>query len=241
MSKIFKYDTGKKFLFFTNYKVMNSNLVKILNENYTGIRVYTSIDRINEFEGYIKLAIVRNPYDRLLSLFFDKCREHPKTVRYRKDKIYLQKNQAQILSAYAELTGKEIEIVESEKDIALHSPLYQKFLENLVALESIDFPQFVDITALIFDLADRDAHFAPQSTIMTRNNFLVIDRYFKLENIKEGWEEICNILGAKLELRHGNRTNFEGPDKYKRFYSDKMKNKVCDFYRMDFENFRYMD
>jgi hypothetical protein len=242
MSKIFKNDLGKKFLFFTNYKVMNSYLTNILKTNFPGIVVYISIEKIHVFDGYIKLTIVRDPYDRLVSLFFDKCRKHPKDVRNLTNQIYLQTNQAQLLAAYAKIANKEIEIVEPGEEIEMNTTLYDKFLANLELLESISFPEFLEIVAFLFASPSMDAHFFPQSKIMMRNNELVVDRFYKLENIKESWDEICSLLGVNLDLTYGvNRTNYEGPDEYKRFYTDEMKKKVYDLYRIDFENFEYAE
>jgi len=240
MSKIFKNDTGTKFLFFTNYKVMNSNLVNILNENFPGIKVFTSIDKINEFEDYIKLVIVRNPYDRLLSLFFDKCREHPRKVRIRDNRIWLQNNQVQILNAAAHLFNKHTAIVRSEKEIDKRSSDYDQLLKNFSVLESLEFIDFVEITAYLFSQSSMDAHFHPQSWIMIRNGSMVIDHYYKLENIQQEWKEICALIGKQIVLNEGvNRTNFEGPDKYRKFYTDDMKKKVYDLYHADFVNFGY--
>jgi len=240
MSKIFKNDTGTRFLFFTNYKVMNSNLVNILNQNFPGIKVFMSIDKIHEFEGYNKLAIVRNPYDRLLSLFFDKCREHPRKVRNRDYRIWLQKNQVDILKAASVLFDKHTDLVEPEKEIPKPSTLYDQLLENFSVLESLEFADFVEITAYLFSLPSMDAHFYPQSRIMMKDGKLMLDVYFSLEKINEQWEQVCRLTGKELVLSEGvNRTNFEGPDKYKKFYTEDMKRKISQLYRADFENFEY--
>ena len=240
MSKIYKNDSGVKFLFFTNYKVMNSNLVNILKEAFPDIKIYISIDMLKEFDEYIKLAIVRNPYDRLLSLFLDKCREHPRKVRKQSRRIWLQDNQAQVLSAAAELYNKKTVIVDPDKEIDISTTTYNRFLDNLAVLESLEFIEFVEITSYLFSLPSMDAHFFPQSRIMTKDGSLVIDKYFKLENISESWDKICSIIGRQIVLAEGvNRTNFEGPDKYKRFYNDGLREKVYELYKEDFENFGY--
>lgn len=240
MSKIFKNDTGKRFLFFTNYKVMNSNLVNILNESFPGVKIFNCIDKIQEFNGYTKLAIVRNPYDRHLSLYFDKCREHPRKVRNRDNRIWLQNSQAQILVAAAHLFNKQSDIVDPSKEIEKNSSEYDQLLDNFEVLESLEFSDFVEITSYLFRQSSMDAHFHPQSWIMLKDGKLVIDHYFKLENINEEWKEICRLTGKELILVDGvNRTNFEGPEKYKRFYSEEMKKTVYNLYRTDFDNFNY--
>jgi hypothetical protein len=240
MSKIFQNDTGIKFLFFTNYKVMNSNLVGMLNQNFPGIKVYMSIDKIREFDGYNKLAIVRNPYDRVLSLFTDKCREHPRKVRSRDNRIWLQKNQVDILKAAAVLFDKHTELVEPEKEIPKPSPLYDQLLDNFEVLESLEFTDFVEITSYLFSLPTMDAHFFPQSWIMMKDGNLVLDEYFRLETINEEWAQVCRLAGKDMVLSDGvNRTNFEGPDKYKKYYNEDMRQVINRLYRIDFENFNY--
>jgi hypothetical protein len=242
MAKIYKNDTGVKFLFFTNYKVMNSNLAIILLKYFENIQYYTNISGVSTFlDHYLKLTVVRNPYDRLLSLYEDKCKYHPYKVKNRDTRIYLQNNQAQILRTYSELKNLNINIVEPEVEMKAHSPQYRLFLDNLSILESITFSNFVDISEYLFESPDMDAHFSPQSEIMTINNSMVVDYVFKLENIQLSWGKICKLVKADMELTHGvNRTNFEGPEKYKRFYTKELQKRVFHLYQSDFNYFEYL-
>ncbi len=242
MAKIFKNDAGRKFLFFTNYKVMYCNLGKILRRQFPGLKVLFSLGNVRDLDAYAKLAVVRNPYDRLVSLFFDKCREHPKRVRNRQDRVFLQTSQAQILKTGAAMTGAKTDVVEPGKEISLNSPEHEVFLANLAALESLGFPDFLRIVKALFTSPSMDAHFVPQSKIMTRENALVVDKVFKLETIKEAWGEICRFLDIQVELTEGmNRTNFEGPDKYKSFYTEEMKKEAYLLYKTDFDHFGYAE
>lgn len=240
MSKIYRNDEHVKFLFFTNYKVMNSNLANMLKYYFPGIHIYTSNKNLPDSNEYIRLAIVRNPYDRLLSLFYDKCRAHPFKIRNRDHKIFLQKNQAQIIKAYSELTGLDVRMVEAETEINRNSDVYHQLIKNLEVLESITFPEFVMITEHLFTKDNMDAHFAPQSDVMMRDHRLLVDHFFKLENIGESWSGICKLLSTNIVLSGGmNRTNFEGPEKYKRFYNEDLCIRVSRLYHKDFANFNY--
>lgn len=219
---------------------MNSNLANMLKYYFPDIHMYTSNQNLPDLNEYIRLAIVRNPYDRLLSLFYDKCRAHPFKVRNRDHKIFLQKNQAQIIKVYAEITGLHIAEVEAETEINRTLVEYHHFVKNLEVLESIAFPEFVTITEHLFTKDYMDAHFVPQSDIMMIDDRLLIDHYFKLENIKDTWNEICKLLSTNMVLSGGmNRTNFEGPDKYQRFYDENLKERVYRLYYRDFLNFNY--
>lgn len=242
MAKIYRNDSGAKFLFFTNYKVMNSNMAIILKKYFKDIHYYTSIKGIDKLlDDYLKLTIVRNPYDRLLSLYEDKCRVHPFNVRNRETRIFLQKNQAQILSAYSELTNQNIDIVKPEVEIEKHSHQYRLFLHNLSTLELISFSSFVEISEFLFDSPDMDAHFSPQSEIMTNDRKIVVDHVFKLESLQSSWGEICKLVGVEMQLTQGvNRTNYEGPEKYKRFYNKELKERVFRLYQSDFMHFEYL-
>ncbi len=242
MAKIYMNDSGTKFLFFTNYKVMNSNLAIILKKYFKDIRYYTNISNVNKaLDHYLKLTIVRNPYDRLLSLYEDKCRAHPFKVKNREARVYLQNSQAQILKAYSELTNLNIDIIEPGVELMKDSPQYKLFLKNLSVLESISFSSFVNISEHLFKSSDIDAHFSPQSDIMTINTNLVVDYIFRLETLQENWGKICNLVGVEMQLTHGvNRTNFEGPAKYKRFYNKEMKDRVFRLYQSDFLHFEYL-
>lgn len=240
MALIFKNDVGKRFLFFTNYKVMYSALRKMLTLNFPGILVYTNHQNIQDLDDYFKISIVRNPFDRLLSLFFDKCRFNPGDLRNKKQNIYLQVNQVQILKAFSALYDKHVNIVEPLTKHEDNTESFENILENMTVLESITFNEFVQITSYVSKLNNVDAHFIPQSKIMTRNGKLIIDKVFKIENINENWGQICDMLNKEIPLIYGaNRTNFEGPDKYQRFYDMDMKKLVFDLYQQDFENFGY--
>ncbi len=220
---------------------MNSNLANILQKHFPGITYYTSLSQIKcKTDEYVKIIIVRNPYDRLLSLFEDKCRVHPHKVRNRDKRVYLQNNQAQVLYAYAHLKKISIEVVQPEVEIMKNTEEYKLFLNNLFLLESISFIEFIDITEYLFSLSNMDQHFSPQSQIITIDGSMVIDHFFKLESINHSWSYICELIGTDIHLTHGvNRTNFEGPDKYQRFYNTRQKNRVYDLYRDDFIKFVY--
>jgi hypothetical protein len=152
----------------------------------------------------------------------------------------LQKRQAQILTAYAHLNGVEINLVDIEKEISKTSHDYQAFLKNLELLEKISFSELLLITAYLFDTSDMDAHFFPQSRIMSLDGKMIADNIFKLEKIDTEWKQICKLLSTNMLLSAGsNRTNFEGPDKYKRFYNTQLQQAVAHLYKVDFENFGY--
>jgi len=242
MSKIYINESGKKFMFFTNYKVMNSIAGKLLRENFPDIKVFITPEKILHFDNHLKIAIVRNPYDRLVSLYFDKCRINPEDLRKRKENLFLQVNQAQLLAAYCKKENLVMEISEPGKTVEIKDDSYRILLKNLEVLEALTFHEFIELVALLFSEPSMDAHFIPQSTIMTKNDTLLIDRYFKLEQIDETWSDICELLGKEIPLywgRGANQTNFEGPERYKRFYSNTLKETVYNLYKIDFDNFSY--
>jgi hypothetical protein len=54
------------------------------------------------------------------------------------------------------------------------------------------------------------------------------------------WDRICKFIGKPVMLQEGvNRTNFEGPEKFKKFYNEGMKRRVYELYQADFINFSY--
>lgn len=133
-----------------------------------------------------------------------------------------------------------IEIVEPLKKYEEDSELFHDVLENLKLLQSITFPEFIQITSFLLESGTADAHFIPPSRIMTNGDSVLVDCFFKMESIQEDWKKICDLLNKKMIIgANVNRTNYEGPDKYFRFYNTKMREIVVDKYRIDFVNFDY--
>lgn len=65
--------SSSKYLWFSVAKVANRSILHVL-ENNTDISIKGGhvLYRNARFEGYFKFALVRNPWDRLLSCYFDK-------------------------------------------------------------------------------------------------------------------------------------------------------------------------
>lgn len=133
-----------------------------------------------------------------------------------------------ILSAYNYLsTGGD----QSPNDMAYKINLFPHMSDNIE-----DFHFFVK--NMLDNLSNRQVHLLPMTFfIVGKNNEILIDSYFKLEEINEIWGEMQKILNIKDKLIKTNPSKTI-KDKTK-WLTPEIKNIIYNIYETDFINFNY--
>lgn len=238
-----------EFIFIINYKVMYSSLKKILSEYFPEIKFYHK-NKVTEFKfsDYPKFAIVRNPYSRTVSTYYDKCQKTPE-ISINETNAQLQFCQHQLLQSLKVLRNKTYEIVEPaiffEHDEIGNSRALLN--DNLQLLKGISFEEYMECLALILDSEFVDGHFQKQHTafsISSQNPFyfpskvFINTQIFKMENIDNDWKTICEQLGKELILIKRNQTDNIRPD-IDSYYDRRTRKLVNKLYKIDFKKYNY--
>jgi hypothetical protein len=241
MPRIFMNSTHPKFIFITNYKVMSSSIMRIMTDYFPHARRISPSAQIFHMNDYITLAICRNPFDRIFSVYHDKCLIDPGKKFKKEREFFLQDPQEKILYHYYKIKDLNKQIAPPGMITDSIHPLYPVLKENLFDLTQIDIHDFILIVDSMFSGVDMDHHFIPQTTFLTENNVIMVDHCFKLENIGNDWSEICRILEMDLPLL--NRNNTEQNLLNTRYSKEHLNAAECQVilerYKMDFNLLNY--
>lgn len=243
------HQSEPKFLFIINYKVMYSSLKGILPEYYENIQFFNKAHvKSIKFNDFIKVGIVRNPYDRTVSTYFDKCINAPK-ICLEQESTQLQYCQAQILETLKSIRHSNFKIALPAILYSLEkNPEERRLLNrNFEYLQSISFEEFVQCLSILLAKKKVDGHFKQQykAYIVRRHfPFFIANKLFentsifKLENLNDDWKTICNLLGKEMRLQKINKTNGERSN-FKNYYTDKSREIISKLYKKDFSRFKY--
>ena len=72
--------------------------------------------------------------------------------------------------------------------------------------------------------------------ITDQDGNLLVDKVFKLENLKEEWYDLCNQLGICVKLPHENTSYHKD---YRAYYTEETAEIVADLFQDDIEAFDY--
>lgn len=84
------------------------------------------------------------------------------------------------------------------------------------------------------------SHYLPQY-LFTHNyrKVKIVNKIYKLENLNEQWNEICEILEIDKELVKTEKNASKFEYNYEDYYDDEIKSIVYEMYKDDFEIFNY--
>lgn len=84
------------------------------------------------------------------------------------------------------------------------------------------------------------SHYLPQY-LFTHNyrKVLIVDKVYKLENIKEDWKDICKNLNIEKDLVKVEKYSSKHEYNYLDYYNQELKDIVYDLYKDDFIIFNY--
>jgi len=237
------------FIFIINYKVMYSSLYDILPNHFPKAKFCTKKQAENyHFSKFQKFAIVRNPYRRTVSTYFDKCQKTP-AFDLKQENAQLQYCQAQLLNTLALVRDEIYTISAPANYFNTHDHPEKRAIldENFLLLQSMSFAEYVDCLTIILSQKTADGHFVEQCKVFDipgQNPFYHRNRVFnstkivRLENIESGWRDICTDLGVEMHLRKANKTDHLRPQSHD-FYTKKTQAAVGKLYHLDFKKLGY--
>jgi chondroitin 4-sulfotransferase 11 len=131
------------------------------------------------------------------------------------------------LSAYNYLsTGGD----QSPNDMTYKNNLFPYMSDNI-----IDFHFFVE--NMLENLSSGQVHLLPMTSFISSGTNVLIDIYFKLEELNDNWERIKNIIKVNKNLIKTN-TSKKIKDK-EEWLTPEIKDKIYQIYKTDFINFEY--
>jgi len=170
-----------------------------------------------------KFCFVRNPWDRLVSLYcytqYDKKMSFEKFVlliqlKYRLQRIFISRLFQFIFNKFPRITAK------------LHADPQINYFDYILPLPNVGFYNVLGLSQA-----------NPQVAWITdKENNIMVDYIGKIENIKSDSEKIFKIIGIKEELPHLNKRNHK---KYQEYYTSKTRKIVEEIYKEDIKTFHY--
>ncbi len=207
----------KKCIFIHIPKTAGTSIEKMIQgEKY--IKGWSSHQKINEykdddkFHEYFKFSFVRNPYERILSVFnYYKNRGNNKDLIYQPNKI--------LDYFYKKITTTKIFDIDISKKIP-HE--FDEFCE-LYIKEKLDF-------------YGRNA-LDTQISFLSIDNNIEVDFIGRFEKLQKDIEYIKDYLGIKASLGHQRKTKLRSH--YSSFYNDFTKQIIKEAYGEEIELFKY--
>ena len=196
-NRIYKYNSDKFKCIFIHIPKTGGNSIyeALFSKNSNGHIRYSEYQEENskKFQEYFKFAIVRNPWDRLVSAFF-----------------FLKKG-------------------------GMHCVDKEWAQENLKEFNTFD--QFV-MSGINKKKIYSGVHFKPQSYwICDKNNRIMVDFIGRLETLDQDFLFISNKIGSNKKTLK--KLNAVSKLDYRKYYNERTKNIVYDFYKDDIELFGY--
>jgi hypothetical protein len=174
----------------------------------------------NKLKEYFIFTFVRNPWDRVVSLFcyfiikrreisLNKLKRHVLSTSFNKLIILLIRR---IISHYNSL------IFIKKRKIT-----FTFFVKNMI---NISLPQW-----------RIKEHSFPQHLLVKCNDIVFVDFIGRYENLENDWRIVSEKIGVSSELPHSNRTEH---DEYRRYYNEETKKIIAKKYKKDIECFDYI-
>jgi chondroitin 4-sulfotransferase 11 len=194
---------------------MRNALMNLEGSNFMGHH-HTFVKELDsdKYHEYFKFAIVRNPWDRLVSWYYS-ILNLKGTNRFKEYFMSRCKNFQDFLNC---------------TDIILESPKISKRVLSGNELLSNN-PKMLYPKSISFNQID----------YISNEKGLAVDYVGRFESINESWSHICSRIGIKISLPHDKKGSWsDGGITYKNFYKSNLEiNKVKVMYARDIEEFGY--
>lgn len=202
-------NSRNKYVYIKQYKVGSSSIDEYTKDHRLCGFEATPEELQTTYKDWFKFGVVRNPYDRVVSVYVDKCVQNP-VDRINRGETKMQTCQQIILKA-------------------LKKP------KNLKEFASITFEDFISVLP---EILFKDWHFIPQSPFLVNaKGQIVADKVARFENYDEEVKEILTKLGFEVsQVPHKNKTIRKN---YKEYYNDATRSVVASLYKDDLVYFNY--
>lgn len=217
---------GKGFVTFNHFSICSLIKAKIISEDF--------------FENAFKFAFIRNPWDRLVSLFaYRKSINLKRFGSFENFVLYIKRKFEYKESFYSHFCVKLYEShFHKYKYFHLNNNILN-FKKQYRVLERYLYNRFpfkgLEPIGLYDKLGMSQAN--PQSDWLTdQNGKIIVDYIGKFENIEEDFEKLQTILGIEDNLPRLNKTDHKN---YRLYYNENTKRIVEKLYFEDIMNFNY--
>ncbi len=191
----------------------------------------------NAWDNYKKFTVIRNPFDRMVSLYHYRYKENdlynnfPGANPFGGDKTLPDGSTLQFKEWIKSPTTK---LVKNHEDSFFNQDYYweqvlQRENPNSPEMtEPIDFVRFVPEWYNQVDL------------ISGRNKNILTDYIIRFENLNEDWDNMFKDLGMETPvLPYGNKFNKTEHKHYSEYYDDETIELVHKLFKKDFDSFGY--
>lgn len=203
---------------YLNYKfgLVTDDIIKIRRKTNNLLKIKFS-DKYNKgnYDNYIKVIVVRNPYDRVVSLFIDKF-------------INIKDNIYKFLSTDDITFNIFLELLEKEKNESEFYESNKHFIPQSLWRENINFDYVIKLESFQDDMLnfihkEIDENYKYDFTKKAGN--------FKSNYNEDNYDDLTNLKLSELR-------NFESINK-KGFLNKKNKDIIYNLYKNDFLKFNY--
>lgn len=181
------------------------------------------------FKKSFKFSFVRNPWDRLVSLY--QYRRYLLGYKNFSQFVFeLQKMAKNQNNLFFKIFNKSFDLFLYQSNLLYKNSNLIFYFHYLGLLKNIYFPIGL---YNVFGLSQAN----PQYNWITNNKGdCVLDFLGRFENLNSDFNEICNILGIKEKLPHLRETKHSN---YRKYYNKETKNIVKKIYEKDIKTFNY--
>ena len=185
----------------------------------------------NNQKSYYKFAFVRNPFDRLVSAFFDFTQIRPKYLsKFEKFKSFIGSDRLKY--NYFELEDRDFINYE---EFCTKGLILNNKKNSLKIKKNETFKEFC--IKIVTSGWIKDTHFLPQSEFLCDDsNNLLIDFVGKYENLKEDLKFISRKISIDIDIDHHRKTDHLN---YRKYYDKETKTIIENYFKTDLNLFNY--
>lgn len=211
----------KKILFVHIPKTAGTSIVSLFegNCNFNRFKHRDVRSKVKDFD--FSFCVVRNPYDRLISLY--NYQEYYNNFTF-EDFVCLLYKKYKKRDSIIQFIYKRRFVYGSE----IIKGIFRTLIRKKISLPLAKINKNYSIVGL--SAANN------QSDWITENGKIVVDCVCRFENLSKDIKKVLKIAGIKGKLPHLNKTKHKN---YREYYTKKTKKMVQEIYKKDFELFGY--